>query len=650
MFVTYAAISLVPVLALGAVLAMTYRSEAQRRGLAEGRSEAALVAHVAVEPALDGRPLGAGLSDTELAALHSIVRDDRSDHSILRLRLRDLSGRVVFADDGSGLTGELDDEAVDAAHGEIVTKLTRLNNDANDTGPRGVSAVEAYRLLTAGLPARPVGVLELYLPYTPIRHDVTSGLRGLYRDLALGLTLLYLAAAAISFLVSRGLRRQLAVNEFLAKHDPLTELPNRALFHARAAKAVAVARVTGARTAIGIVDLDRFKEVNDTLGHHNGDRVLTALAGRLADGVRPQDTVARLGGDEFGVILCDVDDTESALHRLRDLIDCEVDIDGLPISVEASIGFVVAPDDGEDVDELLQRADVAMYVAKSQHVGVLRYDPRDDHYDAVNLELIAQLRHAIDDDQLVLHYQPKVSMHDGHVDAVEALVRWQHPTHGLLPPDAFLPLVEPTDLIDRLTDWVLAHAVQEVNRIDPALAVAVNVSARNLVRRDFAARVVATLDRLGVPPARLIVEITETALLTDPAGAAHILGELSAAGVRVSLDDFGQGQTSLGYLSALPIHELKIDKSFVCDLLTNAGHAAIVRSIADLGHNLGLRVVGEGVETAEVLEGLRQAGADVAQGYLFARPLPPADLQQWLLDGGARRAAPAARALPSRGV
>jgi diguanylate cyclase (GGDEF)-like protein len=429
----------------------------------------------------------------------------------------------------------------------------------------------------------------------------------------------------------------------MAEHDTLTDLPNRTLFHRRAGAALRDAAADREPVTIAIIDLDRFKEVNDTLGHHNGDLVLAELARRLADHARPCDTIARLGGDEFGVILRDMRDPSRELAALRAVINREVEVSGLPLSLEASIGYVVAPVDGDEVDDLLQHADVAMYMAKAKHLGIVRYDPANDHYDASKLALVAQLRHAIDDGQLVLHYQPKTTLSDGHVEAIEALVRWQHPTHGLLYPDSFLPLAEQTDLIDRLTDWVLARALVETDRLrssdDHPLAVAVNVSARNLSSPDFADMVIGTLRRLGVAADRLIIEITETALLADPDRAAAALARLSDFGVRISLDDFGSGQTSLGYLSALPIHELKIDKSFVTDMLVNPAHAAIVRSIVDLGHNLSLSVVGEGVETEDTLTMLRGSGCDIAQGFLMARPMPVDQLPRWFTTRNQRAVA-----------
>jgi diguanylate cyclase len=633
LFAIYAAISLVPILILGVVLATSYRSDARERGIAEGRSEAALVARTAVEPLLSGRPLSAGLTPVEQSSLERLAARASHDGSLLRIRLRDLNGIVVFSGDGSGFGNEFDDEAVDAAGGEEITVLTHLNSDLDDSGPAGIAVIEIYRQLSAGSPARPVGVLEMYLPYAPIERDVSAALHRLYRDLATGLALLWLLLFAICASVTRGLRGQVALSTFLAEHDPLTKLPNRRVFHQRAKEALAKATRDKAPLAIAVIDLDRFKDINSTLGHQSGDLVIVELARRLKGAVADGDTVARLGGDEFGLILQGVADAAAVSSRITGVFDHDVEVGGLGLAIEASVGFVVAPEDGSDVEELLQRADVAMYVAKTKQIDVVRYCADDDHYDAHNLELVGELRRGIDAGELVLHYQPKARLTDGRVEKIEALARWQHPVHGLLSPDRFIPLAEQTDLIDKLTTWALTTALTELRQLGPLAAdmsVAVNVSARNLTRVDFAECVVQMLTDLAMPAGRLVLEITETALLTDPIRAASVLAELSEAGVRISLDDFGSGQTSLGYLSALPIHELKIDGSFVTDMVVNAAHNAIVRSIIDLGHNLGLRVVGEGVETNGVLLQLRQAGCDVAQGFLLARPMPIAQLAHWL--------------------
>jgi diguanylate cyclase (GGDEF)-like protein len=604
------------------VLAATYRQEARRRGVAEARSEAGLVARTAIEPLLDGRPLSRGLRREERFQLHDLVHRSIQSGDLLRLRLRSLSGRVVYADDPEqlGLTGDVG--AARAAAGEVVTELTHVGADDEDTAEGG-AAVEVY--LPLAPEGRRVGVLELYLPYAPIDADVSAGLHSLYRTMAAGLLLLWAALFVISASVSRRLRRQLAVNEFLAGHDALTGLPNRSLFRERAAEALR----RGGSVAVAIVDLDRFKEVNDTLGHRSGDEVLVELGRRLEAILPPGDTVAHLGGDEFGLVLRDGATAEAALLRVRQVLGAPLVVGDLPLSVESSIGWALAPDDGDDVDALLQRADVAMYLAKNRHAGVARYDALEDHYDATNLGLIGELRSAIAEDQLVLHYQPKAPLDGRPVGSVEALVRWQHPVHGLLGPDRFLPLVEQTDLIHDLTTWVLRRALADVG--DTGVSVAVNVSARDLGRSDFAVHVHNLLAEAGAHPDRLTLEITETAILADPARAAEVLGDLRDAGVQASIDDFGQGQTSLSYLSVLPVHELKVDRQFVAEMLDNPAHAAIVRSIVDLGHNLGMQVVAEGVETEAVRDALRRTGCDVMQGWFVARPMSAAALPAWLL-------------------
>jgi diguanylate cyclase (GGDEF)-like protein len=409
----------------------------------------------------------------------------------------------------------------------------------------------------------------------------------------------------------------------LAEHDILTGLPNRVLFHRRAQEALHTGDATFA-----VINLDDFKDVNDSLGHRSGDLVLTEIADRLSVWSPPGATIARLGGDEFGIIIPGTADPEDALKRARARIVDEVAAGELRLSVEASVGYVVSAEGDRDVDLLLQRADVAMELAKTDHAGVAKYDPARDHFDADNLSVLTELRRAVDGGQLVLHYQPKVTIADGRVEAVEALVRWQHPQRGLLGPDQFIGLAERTDVIDDLTRWVLQQALADTAGF--GVTVAVNVSARNLVRVDFAQQVVDILSAAEAHPSRLLLEMTETAVLVDPARAAATLTTLAAIGVRSSLDDFGQGQTSLSYLPMLPLYELKIDKEFVAGLTLDPAHAAIVGSIVSLGHHLGLSVTAEGVETDEVLAALSLLGCDVAQGFLLARPMPAGALRVWL--------------------
>ncbi|MFI1992896.1 putative bifunctional diguanylate cyclase/phosphodiesterase [Actinoplanes sp. NPDC020271] len=632
LFLTYAGASLVPVLLLGLVLTFALSHEARDRGIGVARVQAALVARTAIEPLVGS--LEAPLTAEDAGELQRLSASAISSGAVVRLRLRDTAGRVIFSDDGSGTGADVGDEVLDAVRGTVVAHLTRLNSDRNDVGPAGPEVVEVYQPIIRDGPV--LGVLEIYLPYDPIAREVSRGLHTVYLALTAGLAALWMILAVISGSTMRWIAHQ-------AGHDALTGLPNRTVFQRHAAAAVEAARRDGRTTAVVLADVDRFKEVNDTLGHRTGDALLRELGGRLAAAVRSGDTVARLGGDEFGLVLPDIgpDAIGPLLDRLRAALEAEAMVGTLPLSPEASFGYALAPADGTDVDTLLRRADMAMYLAKGTRSGTARYDRRRDHYDAAQLALVAELRRAIENDELVLHYQPKAELRTGKICSVEALVRWRHPKRGLVAPDAFLPVAEQTGLIDPLTRWVLATALAQVvawGEPCGALSVAVNVSARNLARADFADTVLAALADTGVPAARLVVEITETALMTDPAIAADVLNRLAEAGIRVSIDDFGQGQTSLGYLSTLPLHELKIDKSFVDDLPDNIAHAAIVRSMIDLGHNLGLQVVAEGVETVEVADLLKAAGCDIAQGYLVARPMPAGDLPPWLSERPAGQA------------
>ena len=633
LFVAYAVASLVPVLLLGAFLLGLLHQQAASRGLAEGASEARLVARTGIAPLLTGHPLANGLTPAEQANVTRGVGLAVKTGQLLRLRLRDLTGHVLFAEDNSAL-GTVDDEAVDAAKGGTITHLTTLNTDAGDTGVVGPRVVEAYTTLYAAGTDQRIGVLEVYLPYAPIASDISRGQVTLTATLTVGLAILWLVLLWISGSVTRRLRRESDDNAHQARHDSLTGLPNRSEFAERAA--LALASATAERpTAIAVMDLDRFKEINDTLGHAIGDRLLNALSQRLTDGLREGDIVARLGGDEFGVILTTVrssGECVEVLMRLRSALAEPLVIDGLPLAVEASVGFALSPEDGNDIDTLMIHADLAMYVAKRRHVGVVRYQASHDEYDVGTLTLIAELSGAIHDGQLVLHYQPKVDLSTGQISGVEALVRWQHPTRGLLYPDFFLPAVEKTELIEPLTQWVLRTAVRALDVLDPTgqLAIAVNISAGSLTRIEFADDVLAVLTETGTSPYRVILEVTETALLIDPPRAAATLTRLHRAGIRISIDDFGAGQTSLGYLATLPVTELKIDKQFVLAMTDDTRNAAIVRSVIELGHGLGFTVTAEGVETAYALNDLATADCDLVQGFHLARPMDADNLKALL--------------------
>jgi diguanylate cyclase (GGDEF)-like protein len=636
LFAGFAALSLLPVLVLGGVLAAQYRNEVQQRGTNQGRSQAEVIARLLGQTQLDGHSLRSGLSAAERQRIWTFADTEVRAGQVSRLRLRAPDQSVIFSDDGSGLDVKLDDEVDEALHGQSVAKVTHLDADSVENGPAGPRVVEVYTPLRNPDTKAVIGVLEIYLPYEAIAAALNAGLHRLYLSLGLGLGLLYLVLAGLSGWITRRLSRHASQYRHLAMHDALTDLPNRTLFADRIAQTIAWVGRDGGGAAVVLLDLDRFREVNDTLGHHNGDLLLTCVAERLQASIRNVDTVARLGGDEFGLVLPGVTDAgqiEAALTRVMAALNQEVDLGGLPLNVEASLGVVFIPKDGLDPDLLMQHADVAMYVAKRTRGGMVCYDDAQDHYNAERLALVAELRRAIQRDELVLHYQPQVHQPSGDVRTVEALVRWQHPTRGLLAPDEFVPIAEQTGLIDDLTRWVLDRALAQLKEwrvVTPELVVAVNISARSLQHPDFPQGVLEALDRVGAAPDWLLLEITETALVTDARRAAVVLEELNRAGLKLSLDDFGQGYTSLGQLSQLPLSELKIDKSFVLNMLRNPSDAAIVRSVIELGHNLGLNVVAEGVEDAESLSTLVDLGCDIAQGYWLSRPMAADLVAPWL--------------------
>jgi len=428
--------------------------------------------------------------------------------------------------------------------------------------------------------------------------------------------------------------------DYQAKHDPLTDLPNRALFNVRFDQYLSRARRSGLGVAVLLIDLDRFKEVNDTLGHGAGDALLQQVGPRISGLLSDDCIIARLGGDEFGVLVPDSRGPSHALARASAIVEgleqpFYVD-DGM-IDVEASIGVALFPEHGDTKESLLQRADVAMYVAKSRQHAVELYSAANDHHSRRRLGLLADLRTALRDRELYLEYQPKVDLASGRIEAVEALIRWRHATYGPLSPDEFVPLAEQSGLIRPLTAYVLAEALAQVARwrdrgLD--LSVSVNLSTRNLHDQRLPGELLDVLARNDLPARHLQLEITESVIMDDPDRARLVLDALDRMGIRLSIDDFGTGYSSLAYLQRLPVSEIKIDRSFVSDMDQNAANRVIVRSTIELARNLGLRVTAEGVESSRVLELLRTGGCDGAQGYFISRPLPAEQLES-LIGGGA---------------
>ncbi len=425
--------------------------------------------------------------------------------------------------------------------------------------------------------------------------------------------------------------------EHQATHDVLTGLPNRIMLKRRIDELLAGGRGVETPVAFLILDLDRFKEVNDTLGHHVGDRLLQQIADRLREPLRACDTIARLGGDEFAILLPNTSlaEAQSIASGLIGSLANPFDLDGLILQVDASIGIAMYPDHGTEATTLLQRGDVAMYVAKRVRNTCAIYSPEEDFNSVRHLTLKGELRQAVEEDRLVLYYQPKISSATGRVDGAEALLRWQHPRHGLVPPSEFIPLAEYTGLIKPMTHWVLEAALKQCAQwramgID--LPISVNCSARNLLEEDLPGTIQSKLNAHGLAADRLVLEITETAIIENPQGALEVLTMLADLGVQISIDDFGTGYSSLEYLIKLPATELKIDRSFVLGIGKDKSNAVVVRSTIDLAHNLGMKAVAEGVDSEEVWEQLRALGCDMSQGYLFSRPVAAEDFVRWLQE------------------
>ena len=529
-----------------------------------------------------------------------------------------------------------------AAHAQAERRVTQLFDRIDAEGPAKIGAIDyADQELALARLAQAIGAIA-------VRHEQTSS-RALEElsawnaiNIAATIFVFGLGVTLTVFFTRRirrtrkqlELEREQAVHASL--HDGLTGLPNRVLFLRRIGEVLATARSDRSTTALLLIDLDRFQEVNDTLGHHCGDRLLMQIGARLGGELGAGHTVARLGGDEFAVLLPDVGDLDKAVAiawNLRSALMRTFNLEGVELDIEGSIGVVVAGLHGDDAITLMQRSDVAMYVAKGQGKGVSVYDFDADQHTPQRLALLGQLRRAIEGAELFLEYQPKLELATRTVVGVEALVRWRHPERGLVRPDEFVPIAEHTGLIGALTRAVLQLALAQVRTwLDAGrrIPVSVNISARNLTDEQLAVQVGDMLAQHRVSASLLSLEITESAIMQEPQRARLVLEQLATLGIRVSLDDFGAGYTSLAQLKSLPISELKIDKGFVMTMHDDRTNALIVSSVIELGHNLGMRIVAEGVESAEVLGMLDDFGCDLAQGFHICRPQSAQALTDWL--------------------
>ena len=584
--------------------------------------------HSSVAVAVDAIERDAGLV-AELSTLTDGSVDSGPIAAFAPRHLERVGGRVELVD-ASGRVLYQAGRAPDGPAPPSLTQGARLF-DAPDgaawlevTGPLGDEA----------------GAVLITTPYEDLQDRVLAEARGRYAGFGTAALLVVLTMLlVVEFFLRRSSRLQQLVtqNRHWALHDELTGLPNRALFRDRALQSLGQARRNASGIAMMIMDLDRFKEVNDSLGHHHGDLLLKEVSQRLTSALREVDTVARFGGDEFAVLLTDADD-DAAIHKvvakILEAVRRPLVLDGFTISIDASIGIAVSPRHGNDFETLMKRADVAMYQAKAVGGGFEIYTATRDQNSAGKLTLTHDLRSAIDLGQLVLHYQPQLNLPGRGVEMVEALVRWQHPGRGLLSPQEFIPLAEKSGLIRDLSRWVLENALRQNGMWRSQgleVGVAVNVSARDLVDPSFADEIQQLLHRFSVPPHALELEITESALMADPERAITILNQLRSLGVKLTVDDFGTGYSSLAYLQRLPVTGVKIDKSFVSGVRRDDAGFVIVRSTIEIARVLGLRTVAEGVENEALWKTLADLGCDAAQGHWVAHPIVGEQIP-WLLS------------------
>jgi diguanylate cyclase (GGDEF)-like protein len=490
------------------------------------------------------------------------------------------------------------------------------------------------------------GVVAIHQDYGPIEKSARATLLPVAGILELVLVLLFALLLPLLVRVARRLSRYAERIQQQALYDELTGLPNRLHFRTAIARSLEAARRADSSLAVLLLDLDRFKEINKTLGHPSGDELLEACAARLLDAIPGGALLARLGGDEFGVVASMTAGEAAALaEELRGVLQAPFLVRDVPLVVEASAGISMFPENGAEVDALLQTADAAMYIAKDRRVGVVVYEDALEGSTATALTLMSELRPALERKELILHFQPQIAVASGATTGAEALVRWQHPERGLLQPGAFVPFVERTGASTALSEYVLAEAASQLRgwlRGGLDLGVAVNLTMFDLLDLCLPEKIAALLARTELEPHRLELEITESVIMSDPQRVREVVERLKSTGVRLAIDDFGTGYSSLSYLKSLPIDVIKIDRSFVMGMGANQSDAAIVRSTIDLAHNLELEVVAEGVEDEATLEELARCGCDFAQGYFIGRPCDAEAFRTGVADFRGRHEASAA--------
>jgi diguanylate cyclase (GGDEF)-like protein len=584
-------------------------------------SEARVISSSVLRGSLLASDFARAVPERRRSTLDQLLEKHVLAEGVLLVNLYDKNGTVTYSTDhrivGTRVASRV--HIRESLAGTIRGDVTSLRPGAGDERKK---ALRTYA--PVAVPGG-TGVVAIFQDYGPIAQAAEATFVPVAAIFEVVLVLLFLTLVPILRRVTQRIRRQMNEIERRALYDELTSLPNRTLFGDRIEQTIMDAGQEPRSAAVMLLDLDRFREVNDALGHETGDRLLQEVASRLGETVRSSETFARLGGDEFGILLSrgsEEDATELAA-RIHKALETPFSLSGFPLEIAVSIGIAAYPAHGEDVDTLLQHADVAMYVAKDGHSGTALYQSEQDTSDAERLALAGELRAAIDNEELVVHFQPKAELESGLIVGVEALVRWQHPERGFIPPNEFIPIAERTGLIKPLSQYVVASALKQCGEWRASgfdLHVAVNLTIPDLLDLELPDRIGRLLAENGVQPGQLELEVTETTILADPFRVRQVLNRLNEMGLRLAIDDFGTGYSSLAYLKNLPVHTIKIDRSFVMGMCEDASDATIVRSTIDLGRNLGLGVVAEGIETQEVWDALRADGCSLAQGYFISRP------------------------------
>ncbi|MDP5184610.1 EAL domain-containing protein [Blastococcus sp. BMG 814] len=653
----FGAVSLLLTFAVGAVLSSVLSTAIENRARQQAEDAALMAVRLGLQPQFTPADLAEGFEADRLADVEDALDDAAEEFGTaglslaafdpIELKIFNRDRTIVYHSENPELVGETSGsgELGAALDGYVVSGFAHSADDSATSEDGAHQLLEVYVPMQYDGADSPDGVIELYLPYAPVAAAVAADVRTMTIALVASLTVFYLVVFRLIASASKKLRRQTEDlrssaerDRHQATHDALTGLPNWELLRDRLDQALAAASRSDGEVALFLIDLDRFKEINDTLGHSFGDRLLCQVGPRLESVLREGDTVARLGGDEFTVLLPLVDgagEAEQVAERLREALHRPFDVDGVAVDVEASIGIVVSPWHGTDTEVLLRNADIAMYVAKEFKSGAVIFEPEEHVTAPSRLTVLGDLRRALEGaGELFLNYQPKYTLDGERIEGLEALLRWRHPVHGLIPPDDFIPAAEGTGIILRLTEHVLDLALAQMRCWMDAghgVPVAVNLSTRCLLDVGLPELVRRLLTAHRVPAELLRLEVTESAVMGDAARSMEVLQRLHDLGVKLSIDDFGTGYTSMAHLRRLPVDELKIDRSFVLGMISTAHDAVLVRTAVDLGHNLGLTVVAEGVEGAEHVAALRDLGCDIAQGYHYARPMGGEQMSE-LLD------------------